>query len=105
MTNNNADTSLIGAVIYTTHLPCCVQLTASEEDVWRGVLAWGQAKAGVQGSVQQWTDTDRAKMKQVLNVSMYVYASIVCVHHFSRFFNAQCRFFSLVYKRVWIFVG
>ena len=46
-----------------------MQLTASEEDVWRAVLAWGHSKAGVQGSVKQWTDTDRAKMKQVLNVS------------------------------------
>ncbi|CAI8042115.1 BTB/POZ domain-containing protein 9 [Geodia barretti] len=43
------------------------KLTASEEDVWRGVLAWGQAKAGVQSSVKQWTENDRSKMKQVLN--------------------------------------
>jgi hypothetical protein len=35
--------------------------------VWRGVLAWGQAKAGVQSSVKQWTENDRSKMKQVLN--------------------------------------
>ena len=51
------------------HTRACMQLTASEEDVWRAVLAWGHSKAGVQGSVKQWTDTDRAKMKQVLNVS------------------------------------
>ena len=39
--------------------------------MWRGVLAWGQAKAGVQSSVKQWTENDRSKMKQVLNVSMH----------------------------------
>jgi hypothetical protein len=43
------------------------KLTASEEDVWRGVLAWGQANAGIQRSVQEWTDTDRTKMKLILN--------------------------------------
>lgn len=46
-----------------------LQLTASEEDVWRGVLAWGQAKAGVKNNVKLWTEDDRSKMKQVLNVS------------------------------------
>ena len=40
--------------------------------MWRGVLAWGQAKAGVQSSVKQWTENDRSKMKQVLNVSYTV---------------------------------
>ena len=45
------------------------QLTASEEDVWRAVLSWGQANASVQNNVKQWSEGDRAKVKQVLNVS------------------------------------
>lgn len=45
--------------------------------MWRGVLGWGQAKAGVKGTVKQWTDSDRTRMKQVLNVSFCAYYVLV----------------------------
>ena len=60
----------------------CMQLIASEEDVWRGILAWGQAKAGVQSGVKKWTESDRTKMKQVLNVSNTVHDIMVMVLNF-----------------------
>ena len=67
---------------FSSFEPLCVfQLTASEEDVWRGVLSWGQAKAGVDTTVKQWRDTDRSKMKQVLNVSIHIYTPPCFVLH------------------------
>lgn len=87
-----------------------MQLTASEEDVWRGVLAWGQAKAGVQSSVRQWTDSDRTKMKQVLNVSNIIFIITYCVnitplHQIYILNSRHNRMLCHVYKYIYIHIS
>ncbi len=51
----------------TPHTHTHMQLSVSQDDVWRAVLRWGQHVTGVEGGVGIWREGERLKMAETLD--------------------------------------
>lgn len=47
--------------------PPCLQLSVTQDDVWRAVLRWGQHATGVDGGPGAWREGERIKMEETLD--------------------------------------